>query len=314
MSGTPSTLAPKQSTTDQRQVDGSLRLLRRYRLPYLLLLPPVLLLLVFLAWPLISIFYFSVRQTPLGAPPVFVGLDQYLLLLHESRFHINIFASLQYLVGVLGLSLPIAYLAAILISSQLRGMGLFRTLFLLPWIIAPVVSAILFRTMVDPYRGPLALFLKWFTGQEYLFLVNPTLAKLSIILHSAWRSFPLEMLLIAAGLTSIPQELYDAAKVDGAGAWGRFRHITVPLTRNQLFAAVLLITIWTLQDAEGVYALTQGGPGYATEVTAVRLFKEAFIYFNIGLASAIGVTLIFLSVLFIVIYLRILGGAEEVGE
>jgi multiple sugar transport system permease protein len=266
---------------------------------------------LFLAWPLISIFYFCLRKTPLSGPSEFVALANFRLLFNEGRFQENIIASLQYLIGVLGLSIPFAYLAALLISSKLRGAGVFRTLFLLPWIIAPVVSAILFRTMVDPYTGPIALFLKWLTGEQYLFLVDPNLAVLTIIVHSAWRSFPLEMLLLAAGIAAIPQELYDVAKVDGAGVWAQFRHVTLPLTRNQLFAAVLLITVWTLQDAEGVYSLTQGGPGYTTEVTGVRLFKEAFIYFNIGIASAIGVALIVLSIIFMAFYLRVLGTGES---
>jgi len=304
----PSTL--ERSTAFTRRPGWSLYLWRRYRLPYLLLLPVVLLLLLFLAWPLASVFYFSLRRTPLGEPSQFVGLDNFALLFREARFLGNILASLQYLVGVLGLSVPVAYLAAVLISSKVRGAGAFRTLFLLPWIIAPVVSAILFRTMVDPYTGPVARALETLTGRKYLFLVNPQLAVITIIVHSAWRSFPLEMLLIAAGLTSIPQELYDSAKVDGAGGWAQFRYVTLPLTKNQLFVAVLLITIWTLQDAEGVYSLTQGGPGYTTEVVGVRLFKEAFIYFNVGIAAAIGVVLIALSVLFMVFYLRVLGAGE----
>lgn len=285
-------------------------MLRKYRLPYLLLLPAALVLLLFLAWPLASIFYFSLRATPLGSESQFVRLANFALLLSESRFLGNLLASLRYLAGVLTLSVPVAYLAAVLISGRLRGAGAFRTLFLLPWIIAPVVSAILFRTMLDPYSGPVTQLLEWITGRKYLFMVEPNLAMLTIILHSAWRSFPFEMLLIAAGLTAISQELYDSAKVDGAGAWAQFRYVTLPLTRNQLFVAVLLITIWTLQDAEGVYSLTQGGPGYVTEVAGVRLFKEAFIYFNIGIGSAIGVILILLSIVFMVLYLRLLGSGE----
>ncbi|NPV07402.1 MAG: sugar ABC transporter permease [Anaerolineae bacterium] len=285
-------------------------MLSKYRLPYILLLPVVLVLLLFLAWPLGSIFYFSLRRTPLGAASELVGLANFALLLGEGRFLGNLLASLRYLIGVLALSVPLAYLAAILISSKLRGAGTFRTIFMLPWIIAPVVSAILFRTMIDPYSGPVTQLLAWLTGRRYLFLVEPNLALLTIIVHSAWRSFPFEMLLIAAGLTGIPQELYDSAKVDGAGGWAQFRYVTLPLTRNQLFVAVLLITIWTLQDAEGVYSLTQGGPGYVTEVAGVRLFKEAFIYFNIGIGSAIGVILIVLSIVFMILYLRLIGEGE----
>jgi multiple sugar transport system permease protein len=192
----------------------------------------------------------------------------------------------------------------------MRGVGVLRTIFLIPWVLAPVVTALLFRTMLDPTNGPITLVLSWIAGQPVYLGLSPEGARLIIILHSAWRSFPFEMLLIAAGITSIPVELYEATRVDGANLWQQFRYITLPLTRVQLFSAILMISIWTIQDAEGVYALTQGGPGYATEVTGVRLFKEAFLYFNISLASSIGIALIVLSIIVMTVYLRILGRGE----
>lgn len=278
----------------------------RYRLPYLLLAPTVLVVFAFLIWPILSLFFFSTQNTPIGVKSTFVGTANFTLLLKEPHFQRNLVASFQYLVGVLSLSIPLAYLAAILISGKGGTAGLLRTLFLLPWVTAPVVSAILFRTMVDA-GGPIPTVLEAMTGKEWLFLVRSNLSVLTVILHSAWRSFPLEMLLVAAGLTAIPVELYESARVDGASEWAQFRYITFPLTKNQLFIAILLITIWTLQDSEGVFAITRGGPGYATEMVGVRLFKEAFIYFNMGIASAIGVILIVLCLVFLVIYLRVLG-------
>jgi ABC-type sugar transport system permease subunit len=283
---------------------------RRYRLPYLLLLPTLVLLLTFLFWPLLSLLWFGLRKTELNGSSQFVGLANYQLLFNEERFIQNLSSTLQYVIGVLVLSVPFAYFAAVLISSRLRGASLFRTVFLFPWIIAPVVSAILFRTLVDATNGPVTLLLKLFTGKNIYLMIDPRLSMLVVIVHSAWRSFPLEMLLIAAGITAIPVELYEAAKVDGAGWWQQFTRITLPLTKVPLFSAMLTITIYTLQDAEGAYALTGGGPGYSTEVTGVRLFKEAFLYFNVGLASSIGTILIIVSILFMIFYLRVLGQGE----
>lgn len=285
--------------------------LRRNALPYILLLPLVVILISFLAIPFISLIYYSLQRTELGVGNVFVGLANFNILLHESRFAANLTATLVYLAGVLVLSVPMAYFAAVLISSNRRGVGGIRTIFLIPWVLAPVVTALLFRTMLDPQSGPITIAMSWLLGHPFYLTLSEEGSRLLIVLHSAWRSFPLEMLLIAAGITSIPQELYEAAKVDGAGLWQQFRRITLPLTRIPLFSAVLLISVYTVQDAEGVYALTQGGPGYGTEVTGVRLFKEAFLYFNIGFASSIGIALITLSVLVIVIYFRILGQGER---
>mgnify|MGYP000595606968 CR=1 FL=1 len=295
----------------------ALRLRRLWRraqgqaLPYLLLSPLVVLLLAFLAFPFASLIYHSLRRTDLSGVSTFVGLGNAIILIREARFLQNLTATAIYLVGNLAISVPLAYFAAVLISSNRRGVGVLRTLFLIPWVLAPIVTAVLFKTLMNPSSGPITNLLKTLFGHPIYLTLTEAGSRALIILHSAWRSFPLEMLLIAAGMTSIPGELYEAAKVDGAGVWKQFRYITLPLTRTSLFSALLLISVYTIQDAEGVYALTQGGPGYATEVTGVRLFKEAFLYFNIGLASAIGLALIVLSIGVIILYLRILGEGER---
>lgn len=284
--------------------------LRKHGLAYILLAPIVILLVAFMAAPFASLLYYGVHETSLDGTVNFVGLGNFIRLINESRFIQNISATLIYLVGVLVISLPVAYFGAILITSNIRGGGVFRTLLLIPWILAPVVTALLFRTMLNPTSGPITILLKWIFGHGVYLTLSPAGSRLVIILHSAWRSFPLEMILLAAGMASIPPDLYDAARVDGANLWQQFIRITVPLTRVSLLSAVIIITVYTIQDAEGVYALTQGGPGYATEVTGVRLFKEAFLYFNIGQASSIGIALIVLSILVMIIYLRVLGQGE----
>jgi len=285
--------------------------LRRNALPYALLAPLLLILLAFLAFPFVSLFYFGLRQTDLSGVSTFVGLKNFNILLHEARFGQNILVTVIYLAGNLAISVPIAYFAALLISSNRRGVGVLRTLFLIPWVLAPIVTAVLFKTLMNPSSGPITLLLKAIFGHPVYLTLTEGGSRVLIILHAAWRSFPLEMLLIAAGITAIPLELYEAARVDGAGLWEQFRYITLPLTRTPLFSALLLISVYTIQDAEGVYALTQGGPGYGTEVTGVRLFKEAFLYFNIGLASAIGIALILLSIVLMIFYLRVLGQGER---
>jgi multiple sugar transport system permease protein len=285
--------------------------IQRNRLPYVLLAPLVIILLAFLIWPFISLFYYGLRQTELSGDSTFIGLKNFSILLNESRFATNISTTVIYLVGNLLISVPLAYFAAVLISSNRRGVGVLRTLFLIPWVLAPIVTAVLFKTMMNPSSGPITMLLKAIVGQPVYLMLSEGGARVLIILHAAWRSFPLEMLLIAAGMTAIPMELYEAARVDGAGMRAQFRYITLPLTRTQLFTAVLLISVFTIQDTEGAYALTQGGPGYGTEVTGVRLFKEAFLYFNLGLASALGIALIALSIILMILFLLVLGQGER---
>ena len=212
----------------QDQASGSSRVqrirrgVRRHGFAYLLLAPLVIVLIAFLAIPFFSLFYFGLQKTELSGGTSFVGLDNFRLLFNEPRFLQNIAASLVYLVGVLVISVPIAYFAAALITSSIRGVGFLRTIFLIPWVLAPVVTALLFKTLFDPSSGPVSIVLSWLAGQPVYPALSPQGARILIIIHSAWRSFPLEMILIAAGMASIPRELYEAARVDGASLWQQF--------------------------------------------------------------------------------------------
>lgn len=283
---------------------------RRHRFPYLLLAPTALLLLAFLIFPFFSLFYYGFQETALDGATTFVGLDNYSYLFQETRFGRNAIATLLYLFGNLALSVPVGYFAALLVTSGIRGSGFLRTTLLIPWVLAPVVTALLLRTMLNPSGGPIIQFLALLNGEP----VYPTLSAVGsmivVIVHSAWRSFPLIMLLLAAGMTAISPEVYESANVDGATRWQQFLHITLPLTRIPLLSSIIVVGIFTLHDAEGVFALTRGGPGTSTEVMAIRLFKEAFVYFNIGQASSLGVALILISIVIILFNFLVLGRRE----
>jgi multiple sugar transport system permease protein len=274
----------------------------RHLPPYLLLLPSVVLLVAFFAVPLVSLFYYGLREVDLSGRSEYVGGDNFRTLFSEDRFVQNLGASAQYLIGVLVISVPLGYLAAGLITQRVRGIGILRTLFLVPWILAPVVTALLVKTLIDPTSGPVTRLLSWTVGRPVYPTLEPHGAMVVVIVHSAWRSFPLVMLILAAGMMSIPRELYEAVRVDGGNWWREFRDITLPLTRAPLLASLVVISVFTLNDTETVYALTQGGPAYDTEVTAVRLFKEAFLYFNVGTASSIGVVLMAVTIVVLVFH------------
>jgi multiple sugar transport system permease protein len=283
----------------------------KHRLAFLFLFPTILILVLCLISPILSGIYLSFNKISLQGISEFAGFSNYKLLLTESRFGTNVALSGIYIMGNLLLSLPLSYLAALMITRRLRGTLAIRSLFLLPWIVAPIVSAILFRSLVDPISGPVALLVNQLIGHEKVILANPTLAMVTIILHSFWRSFPFMMLFLAAGMMTIPREVYESAQIDGASYWHRFRFITLPLTKIHLAIVLLIVSMWTLQDVEGAFALTQGGPGYSTETTAVRLFKEAFINYNLNTGAAIGVLLLLAGLVFLTLYVRLIGRAEH---
>jgi multiple sugar transport system permease protein len=271
------------------------------RFAYFLIIPSVIVIFFFLVSPVITGIYLSLFKVSLNGIKEFTGLNNYILLFKEPRFLENLRLTLVYLIGNLVLSVPLSYAAAFIVNSKLKGIGILRALYLLPWIIAPVVSVVLFRTLVDPNIGPIPYLIDLITGKTIILLGNQITAMIVIIIHSVWRSFPFMMLLLSTGLSAIPPEVIDAAKVDGTGRWQRFRYIIFPLTRIHLLIVMLVISLWTIQDVEGIYALTQGGPGYSTEVTAIRLFKEGFLNFDLGLGSTIGMILMSLGLIILYI-------------
>ncbi|MDR1949874.1 MAG: sugar ABC transporter permease [Spirochaetaceae bacterium] len=273
--------------------------------PYLFVLPAVLLIIGFLLFPVITGFAMAFQRTSFAGVTRFVGFDNYIQLIREGgRFFTNIRISLTYVISNILLVIPMSYATALLITRKNRLARFFRSVYLLPWIIAPVVSTLMVRTMLNSDIGLIQIIIKAITHRENLLLTKGGTALLVMILHSFWRSFPYIMLFLAAGISTISDELYEAARVDGAGKLRCFFALTVPMTLNQLGISVLMVTIWTLQDSESVYALTQGGPGYATENIAVRVFKASFVNFDLNMGAALSIILVLLSLIFMFLYFK----------
>ena len=279
---------------------------RKLSLPYLYLMPAVFILLSLLISPMITGILLSFQQTGMDGTVTWSGISNFTSLFTESHFITNIKNSLIYVLGNVLLSTPLAYLGALLITGKFKYVRYFRGIYLLLWISAPIVSTLLFRSMVDPNMGPIAKLIGWIVGEQVVILADSRLAMLVVVLHAFWRTFPFVMLFLSAGMASIPNEIYEAAIVDGAGAWGRFFYVTLPMTKSHLGISLLAVTMWTFQDAESIYAFTRGGPGYATETIAIRLFKSSFINFNLNLGAAIGVILVIFSMIFMSFYLRLM--------
>ena len=269
---------------------------------YLFLFPTVVIVISLLISPVFSGIGMSFFKERLSGELKFMGIDNFIILFNDPRFINNITLTFVYIFGVVILSTPLAYISAIIITTKLKAIKFFRPIFLLPWIVAPVVSATLLFTMTDPSMGFLNEVFSFFAGEETYIRTDPVYSMVVVILHSFWRSFPFMMIFLAAGISSIPKEIYDAAIVDGANIFQRFFYMTFPLTKLHLSMVILMISMWTMQDAESIYALTGGGPGYSTEVLAVRLLKEAFINFNMYKGAVIGVVFILISIIFVILY------------
>lgn len=271
---------------------------RNTRVGTLMVLPMLLAILAFMIYPVFTGASMSVHN----AKNEFIGGQNYALLVGESRFSTNILLTLLYTAVAVTLTITLGLLAAQLITERGRFVNVLRPLLFTPWLIPPIASSIFFRALFDANTGPIPAIFKALTGNMIIPLADPHLSMVVVILHEIWRSLPFAMLFLAAGLTSVPKYLYEAAAIDSAGKWKQFIHITLPSIKSHLFIITLMVTNGTLQDSQSIYPLTSGGPGYATETLGVRLFKTAFVSFEVNFASALGMVLLVIAVIFMILY------------
>lgn len=261
-------------------------------------LPWVISLLLFTLYPVLATFYLSLTDYNLVQPPRWVGLQNYRTMFnHDPAFWTSASNTAYYallsvplgLAGSLGLSL--------LLNMRAKGIGIYRTLFYLPALVPPVVSTLIFMVLLDPDGGLLNTLLRNVGVPTPGWLTDPTWSKPALILLSLW-GLGAGALIFLAGLQEIPQSLLDAAAVDGAGPWQRFRHITLPLlTPVVLFNLVTgIINSFHVFTQALVIGGTTGKPLESTLMFMVHLYRSAFRYFAMGYASALAVVL-FLGVL-----------------
>src|SRR5919206_1878598 len=274
-------------------------LARREAIEGLLYISPFLLgFLIFTAYPMIASFYLSFTKYNILNPPAFIGLENY----HEAFFQdeqfwsslrrTGVFALLNVTLGVLG-SLG----AAMLLNQRFPGTTVFRTFFFLPSITPIIASALLWTWIFQPTLGLLNYLLGLIGIQGPAWLQSSSWAIPSLVIISLWGSVGgSRMIVFLAGLQAVPQEMYEAAEIDGAGAWSKFRHITLPLISPPMFFNVVLAIIGSLSVFSLAYIATGGGPNYATYFYVYHLFKSAFEFSRMGYAAAMA-WLFFLIVL-----------------
>jgi raffinose/stachyose/melibiose transport system permease protein len=182
-------------------------------------------------------------------------------------------------------------LAGLMARARIRGLAFFRTILFLPQVIALVVVAVMWKMIYDPDNGALNRFLGWFGIEGKSWLGDFNLALPSIGLIGTWVYYGLAMVLLTAGVQKIPSSLYDAARVDGAGAFREFLAVTLPALRGEIAVALTLTTNYALRNFDLVYITTRGGPGDSTTVPAFQVFTRAFETGQVGSAAAVGITL-----------------------
>lgn len=285
----------------------------RRKYSYFLFLLPALILIVFLTmYPLARVFYLSFyRYNPIRRVERFVGFANYLRLFSDRFFLTGLKNTFLFSVGATVTEVLLGLGLALMFNVKFRGRKLFLPLVIFPMMFSTMVICAIWRSMYHYDYGIFNYALRSLGFEPVKWLINKDLALWSVVLVDIWQWTPMAFLILLAGLQSIPGELYEAARVDGATGTRLFRHITLPLLRNHIFLALLLRSIDTFKIFDKVYALTGGGPGTATETISFYIYRQGFTYFNMGRASAAAVVM-FLAVSAVsLIYIRQVWRGEE---
>lgn len=277
--------------------------LRRY-LGYVFIAPWLISFLAFDLIPTLSAFYYSFTDwNVIAKSSNWVGLDNYRRMFEGDRlFWPSVWNTLYYVVFAVPLGVVAGFILALLLNSRIRAQGLFRTLFYLPAVVPTVAATMVWLWIFDTRRGILNWVLDVFGFEQIRWLTSPDYSKPALIIMSLW-SIGGGMVIYLAGLQNIPEELYEAAEIDGASPWRKLLNITIPLMTPTIFFNLLLGLIGSFQVFNAAFIMTGGGPVNSTRFYMLHLYEKAFQDSQMGYASAMAV-LLFLVVLLVTIFVN----------
>lgn len=268
---------------------------RDRRFAYLTLSPTLVVVGLLMAYP----FYIAIDLSLRGGrirnleevSSLPLTLDNYLAVLTDPRLLDDVWRSVVYTVGVLAPAFFLGLLLALLLNRKFPGRRIFRPLVLLPWAIPGVAVSAAFVWMLDASYGVINYLLRTvgLIQENVAWLANSDTAMFAVIVPTIWKYYPFFTLVLLAALQAIPGEQYEAAQLDGAGAWKQFQHITWPSVRTTSSLAIVITGIGIFREFDFIFPLTGGGPNEATQTLAIRIYNEAFQFFELGLAAALGV-------------------------
>jgi multiple sugar transport system permease protein len=279
-------------------------------LGYIFMMPTALAMLLVFVYPLLLSLWSSVHYDVFTQPARyhFVGMRNYVVILGDALFWNALRNSLVFFVGTVLSTMVVGTAIALLLDRDLGRFNWVKTLYLLPMVVAPVVVGIQWRFMLNYTFGVIPYFTKALHLPTKPWLTEPFSAMAWLIVVDLWYYTPIVILLISAGLATVPVEVREAAKLDGADALQTVRYILLPILKPILVLALLIRTIGGLRAFDTIWVITEGGPGRATEVANIFAYKLGFAFFDMGKASAVAWLLLLIAVAFSGLYLRVLRG------
>jgi sn-glycerol 3-phosphate transport system permease protein len=293
---------PERRSHPQRRFS---RRVREAGLGYLLILPSLLVFSVFVFYPFIRNFYLGFFRTPPfpGLPKKAVGLTQYREVLTSHDFLNSLKVTVLFALYTVPVGLAAGLALAVLAHQKLRGMGIYRTIFSSTVATSVAVASVIFGTLLNPNVG----LLPWLGLQTTpSILQNPTWALAAVAITTIWQNLGLSFILMSSGLQAIPDELVEAAQIDGAGAWSRFRNVTVPLLSPTIFFSVVVGSIFAFQTFGQIDLLTQGGPTKHTNVLTYFIYTSLQQQQDDGKAAVLAVSLFGITLLLTLVQMRLL--------
>jgi multiple sugar transport system permease protein len=273
---------------------------REALLAYAYLTPALLILGAFSLRPFAYVFYASALKTP-GAPTqTFVGIENYRYLLdpaQQSGFWQALLTTFYYVVGAVPAGVALSLVCALLLYGKVRGWAIFRTLFFLPYVTPALSTSIIWLWIFNPQYGLVNYLLGLLHIPAVGWVNDPQWAMPAVIIYSLWQSAGFNTVIFLAGLTTIPQDLQESARVEGAGEWSVVRYITLPLLTPTIFFVLVVATIESFKVFTQIFALTGGGPARATTTIAFFIYQD-ISYFHLDIASAVAVLLFFMIMAF----------------
>lgn len=305
----PPTLAQESSRAQQRGARQGEHEPRRRRArldvtPYVLSSAAALYLALFLVLPLGRGAWLSLTDTRLLNPTGgdFVGMQNYQDLLASGNLPQSLGLTVVYTAGTVLSAVLLGSAAALAVNATFKGRAIVRGILIAPWAVPAVAVSLIFSWMYNPDNGVLNRIVAGLGGDPQQWLVNPDLAMFAVIVASVWKVTPFVMLVVLAALQSVPEELLEAARIDGANAYVRLRAVVIPHVLPTIKIVSLLMTVWSIRRFEIIWLLTGGGPSNATNTLVINVFREAFQNSRLGSAAAIGIVGLMLSVAVTIVY------------
>jgi multiple sugar transport system permease protein len=282
-------------------------------LPFLFIVPSLLALAIILAYPLGYSAWLSARRyilTP--AANVYIGDRNFVRIYHDDKVRNSLKVTFEFAIPVMAINLGLGFGLALLIHHKARAKAFFRIVFSLPILLTPVVVGLNWRVLFNYDFGIVNYYLGLIGVSHQLFLSNPHLAMPTLIAVDAWQTTSFVILVLVAGLAALPEDLFEAARVDGASTWQQIRSITIPLLKPLFLVIILFRTFELLRVFDIVWTLTRGGPGRVTETYSFHIYTQTFLSLSFGYGAAMSYILFFISAAISIVLIKFIGiGSEQ---